>query len=472
MSSAVYTKYCTGSAASPVTKNIDHTLFAQWSLVTYDIFYTTNGGTNHVSNPPTYTFETGTIFLQAPSRDGYSFGGWYDNEGLVGTAMTQIGTGSTGTVRLYAKWSVINYAISYSYLHDGTNHPSNPSTYTVATSTITLQPPSRTGYEFGGWFDNASLTGSSISQIPAGSTGNRTLYAKWSGSECTVSFNQTGGSVPDPQSKVVAFGSSYGPLAVTTRPGYDFNGWFTSSSGGTRVLSSTTVNESADHDLYAQWSPATFPVTFNPQSGSTPVPTSKDVTYGTIYGALATTSRTGYIFNGWFTSSSGGTRVYPETTVTQTSAHSVYAQWTGRDYTLSFNSMGGNSISSKVVTFGNTYGTLTSPSKSGYTFKGWYTSSSGGTRILSTSTVATASNHTLYAQWTPKVLTVTFARNGGTPPSFSEKTVTFGTPYGTLPTTSHWSYTFAGWVDPYGNPITAATVVTIPTDHELTPTWE
>lgn len=69
--------------------------------------------------------------------------------------------------------------------------------------------------------------------------------------------------------------------------------------------------------------------------------------------------------------------------------------------TVKFNANGGStSTTSKTVTYGNTYGTLPTPTKSGYNFNGWYTASSGGSKVTSSTSVTATSDHTLYAQWT------------------------------------------------------------------------
>jgi uncharacterized repeat protein (TIGR02543 family) len=70
-----------------------------------------------------------------------------------------------------------NYNIIYNNLNGAAN--SNPATYTYETNTITLQAPTKDGYTFGGWFDNANFTGAAVTQIAKGSTGDKTLYAKW-----------------------------------------------------------------------------------------------------------------------------------------------------------------------------------------------------------------------------------------------------------------------------------------------------
>jgi hypothetical protein len=69
-------------------------------------------------------------------------------------------------------------------------------------------------------------------------------------------------------------------------------------------------------------------VTFDAQGGSTPVPTSTSVTYGSTYGTLATTTRAGYTFGGWWTGIGGtGTQVTEATPVTITSAQTLYTLW-------------------------------------------------------------------------------------------------------------------------------------------------
>lgn len=95
----------------------------------------------------------------------------------------------------------------------------------------------------------------------------------------TVSFNANGGSVTT-SSKSVTYGEAYGPLPTPTRSGYTFNGWYTASSGGTRVLSTTKVTQNKNHTLYAQWKqnttstgfyvtiPANYKVTLYSTSGA------------------------------------------------------------------------------------------------------------------------------------------------------------------------------------------------------------
>jgi len=93
-----------------VTENL--TLYAKFNLVEYEIFYLMGKGANNEVNPISYTIETPTVKLQAPTRTGYVFDGWYYDKEFVNTA-TQITQGSTGTVKLYAKWEVQTFTITY-----------------------------------------------------------------------------------------------------------------------------------------------------------------------------------------------------------------------------------------------------------------------------------------------------------------------------------------------------------------------
>ncbi|MDD3304213.1 MAG: InlB B-repeat-containing protein, partial [Clostridia bacterium] len=141
--------------------------------------------------------------------------------------------------------------------------------------------------------------------------------------------------------------------------------------------------------------------TFDAQGG-TVSPTSKVVSINGTYGTLPTPTRTGYTFNGWYTGTNGtGTNITASTTVTNTSNHTLYAKWTINNYTATFNANGGSTASPSTITksYGSQLGTLPTTSKTGYTFKGWYTATSGGTQI-STTTTMPASNVTYYAQWT------------------------------------------------------------------------
>ena len=223
----------------------------------------------------------------------------------------------------------------------------------------------------------------------------------------------------------MTYGSQYGTLPTPTKTGYTFEGWYTAASGGSKVTSSTTMGAS-NTTIYAHWSgPNTYTLTYNANGGSVS-PSSKNVTYGSQYGALPTPTRTGYSFVAWYTTASGGSKVTASTTMGASNT-TIYAHWSGpNSYTLTYNANGGNvSPSSKTVSYGSTYGDMPTPTRTGYTFDGWFTAASGGTQITSSTKVTTTSAQTLYAHWTANTYTVAFNANGGSG-TMSSQTFTCG----------------------------------------------
>lgn len=124
-----------------------------------------------------------------------------------------------------------------------------------------------------------------------------------------------------------------------------------------------------------------------------------------------TFSRTGYKLSKWNTKKDGkGTSYACGKKITVKKNYTVYAQWTAKTFTVSYNVNGGNAISpaSKTVAYAAAYGTLPVASRIGYTFAGWYTAPSGGTQINATTIVTILANQTLYAHWNENYYTIQF----------------------------------------------------------------
>lgn len=141
-----------------------------------------------------------------------------------------------------------------------------------------------------------------------------------------------------------------------------------------------------------------------------------------------------------------------------------------KDYVITFMPNGGvlSESNTKNVTYTKSYGTLPVPTKIGYTFAGWYTEITGGTKIDNTSTLNTPSNQTLYAHYTPNTYTVILNSNGGSV-STSNISVTYDSTYSSLPTPIKTGYTFTGWYTALsgGTQVTASTKVTTASSHTL-----
>lgn len=143
------------------------------------------------------------------------------------------------------------YGVYYN-ANSGSGAPSSQVKYHGKELTISSVIPTRTGYSFQGWGETS--TTSTVRFVPGGKYYDNkaiTLYAVWSKNSYTLTYNANEGSV-SPTSKSVAYGSSYGSLPTPTRANYNFLGWYTSSSGGTKVTSSTTMG-AGNTTIYAHW---------------------------------------------------------------------------------------------------------------------------------------------------------------------------------------------------------------------------
>lgn len=138
-------------------------------------------------------------------------------------------------------------------------------------------------------------------------------------------------------------------------------------------------------------------ITFN-ANGGTVSKTEMTVPYESEIGELPIPYLDNFTFMGWFTKASGGEEITADSVVT--ADMTLYAQWASNVYIVSFDPNGGSvSPSSNKVTYGATYGTLPTPTRTGYQFLGWYTSATDGSVVNASTTVTASSNHTIYARW-------------------------------------------------------------------------
>lgn len=107
-------------------------------------------------------------------------------------------------------------------------------------------------------------------------------------------------------------------VSATPSPGYVFSGWADSNGNITTTANPYSFTVSNNTTFYAVFTPKTYTVTFNANGGTTPT-ASKTVTYNSTYGTLPTPTRSGYTFDGWYTTTSGGTKITSSTTVQITS---------------------------------------------------------------------------------------------------------------------------------------------------------
>ena len=152
------------------------TLYPTWSLATYTITYECDGCVNNPANPTTYTYKDNKSIKFAQAPEGYSFAGWFTEPDFQTqiTQITQIVKKAYGDITLYGKQLEL-YTITYV----GTDNPYGDKTYTVESAAQLRGCAPRDGYTFAGWYDNADFEGDAVTEVPVGSIGNKTFYAKW-----------------------------------------------------------------------------------------------------------------------------------------------------------------------------------------------------------------------------------------------------------------------------------------------------
>ena len=427
------------TATSLVRTASSHDLYAHWTPHTYTITLDANGGTCSASSLRA-TYGNTYSGLPTPTRTGYVFAGWYTET----SGGTEVWNGKsvsiTSDMKLYAHWTAKTVKVSFDAMGGSCNKTSKNVTY--GNTYGDLPVPTKDGCAFKGWYTSETggteVTGSTEVTLYT----DHTLYAQWT-IVVIVSFDANGGTSSF-GARAAGYEDEYGNLPDATRTGYDFAGWYTARSGGSRITESSQVTKSYDHTLYAHWAPHVYTITFN-ANGGTLSTVSLKVTYDDTYSDLPTPTRTGYDFAGWYTDATGGSKISNGQQVSITSDTRLYAHWTGKQYKVTFNAMGGScSKTEQYVTYGNTYGSLPQPVKEGnYAFDGWFTSETEGTKVTDSTRVNTASDHVLYARWIA-VTTIVFDANGGTC-SEQSKVVAIGEKYGQLPEPEREGYFFNGW---------------------------
>lgn len=368
-----------------------HTLTAKWTPKEYTVTFNANGGTTSTaSKKVTYDSTYGTLPTpSAYSKTGYivTFNGWYTAKtgGTHVTASTTVKI--TGNQTLYAHW--IETPITYTIVYNGngyTNGSTASSTHTYnSAKTLTANGFGKTGYTFIGWATSATgavvySNQQSVTNLSSTNGATITLYAKWQAKQFTVSFNpsEKGGLLTD-----VANGTYSGNNATIT---------YTSSSHQYKFVNSST------NDPYVTIASTVYLVAGRTYTIHAKMRnTSGSVISGSIqifYGINKNYSEA----NSRRLSGAGSSTTF---TVSTTGVYNIRIDNDfGKDIVIhEFYIIEGDFTISKTITYDSTYGELPTPLREGYTFDGWYTLSSGGSKITSSTKVTYTNDHTLFAHW-------------------------------------------------------------------------
>ncbi|MDR0492868.1 MAG: InlB B-repeat-containing protein [Nitrososphaerota archaeon] len=298
----------------------------------------------------------------------------------------------------------------------------NPSS-TQAPNPITIKYPSdfpvpyeKPGYTFTGWslIDNPLLRLPDPRYAPDSDvSGNTKLYATWDIDDYVITYVLKGGTNAPNNPPAYTIEDTPITIADASRVGYTFSGW---AEGNVIV-----AGETGDKTFTAHWTAKDdIVVTFDanaPRVGLTvtgPDPASKNVTFDSAYGDLATVNIVGYTFDGWFTAATDGTRVTLATMVSNAANHKLYAHWTAKSgFTLSYDpNTGTGTMANTPATYDDEVTLRTNTfAKTGYNFAGWNTEADGSGAAYTdgqTFVYQVDGNLKLYAQWTAKPYTIKF----------------------------------------------------------------
>jgi uncharacterized repeat protein (TIGR02543 family) len=427
-----------------------------------------------------------SITLPGPNtlyKTGHSFSGWSESQ-TGGSVLTGSYTPTTRII-LFPQWTPNVYVVSFS-ANGGTGAPDSATvnftygtTGLAANSTYNKGTLAKTGYSFGGW--SASAGGTAVAN-PYSPTTSLTLYAIWTPGTYAITFDSNSATSGSIANLSITAGTAKALTAnAFDKTGYSFNGWNSAANGtGTSYAAGASVTFYANTTLYAQWKVVApgAPTVSAVSAGNTTVAVT--VTAAAVSGTTsgATDSFTVQAYNDAGTLLTGKTCTVLATasplrcTISGLTNGTVYKFKTtafnstgSRDngsgfsgtatpapYTVIYNINGGTSgaISNGSYNLGTPL-TLPTPSRTNYTFSGWYDTTTAGTLVgVGGANYSPSSSVTIYARWVGVGYTITYYSNGatsGTVPAAGSFTAgssaySIASNSGTLERTG---YTFGGW---------------------------
>ena len=429
------------------------TLYAQWSknppAATYILAYYDNGSDEgEAPTDSTLYAQNASVILASPgtlTKTGYTFTGWNTQVDGQGTSYVAGATFNiTEDTILFAQWSKNPPAATYSVTYngngnDGGNVPTDSTQYTQNASVTVGEPGTltKTGYTFEGWNTQPDGKGTKFSSDEIFTIDrNMTLFAQWSIKQYTVSFHSNGGNSVDSMS--ADYSTKITSPSDPTQVGYTFEGWY-KDSNLTTPWSFDNDSVTEDTTLYAKWKVNSYNVTFDTNGGDSIG--SKSTEYNTTITSPTEPTKTGYTFEGWY-KDKNLTIPWSFDNDSVTEDTTLYAKWKVSNYDVSFNTDGGSSVLSIKTNYNTTISTPEEPTKTGYTFVGWYKDSEL-TEAWNFTTDKVTQNTTLYGKWTIKNFTIMFDTNGGS--TVEGTNANYNTKITSPNNPTKDGYTFEGW---------------------------
>ncbi|MBQ9457563.1 MAG: InlB B-repeat-containing protein [Bacilli bacterium] len=483
--------------ATPAAFNANTTLFAEWVADIYTIVLdndsATSAGTTSIyekygvgyyldSAASSQQMTASSNPITKPTKNGYVFGGYWTVDGGSGTkyidengkltssAVTTTFHQNSGTLKLYAKWTLGVYEIQldndsatsagatsiYEKYNTGyyLNYSAEAVSNQMSPSSNPIDVPRKTGYTFGGYYTeengngtqyidtNGNLTSSAVTTTFYDGITLK-LYAKWTANKYTVTLNNEDADAltPGADSVTATYNDALPSIAANkpVRSGYTFGGYWTVAGGGGSMYIKADGTSNIDHylidgttTLYAKWSRTVSLDGYSVDNTSTQNFTL--IWHAVASGNITAPSKTGYTFGGYFTGTSGsGTKIFnangTPANAWNVAGDTLHALWTANTYSVTLNGNDGTPASQSITATydaampgtNTSSAALTIPTRTGYTFGGYWTSSNSGTTLVtqyynddltSTKSWVETDVTVLYAKWTIKTTRITFNGNG------------------------------------------------------------
>lgn len=354
----------------------DITVQEECTPIEYHIYYDFKGGSASDDYPTVYTVES-EITLVVPTRDYYSFDGWFATENFEGQPIEKIDKGSTGDKELFAKWTATVFYVYYE-VRGGINNMGNITDreegylrYTVEDAPKKLLEATRPHYDFGGWFEDEACEQSQVETIDTAHPRTLTLYAKWTPTTYTIDYVLGEGGVND-EANPHDYNIESGVITLlpATRENYSFDCWRLNSEDGAAISQIDPADgnwECADVTLYAAWKAKTYDITYELNGGDNNGGNPAQFTVDDEPFDLKPAIRRGYDFAYW-QDEEGNQISRLDTSIARNIR--LTAQWSAHIYRITYN-YAGNHTNPSGYTIEQCPLTLTPGVHDGYEFVCW-----------------------------------------------------------------------------------------------------
>ena len=385
----------TGTAVTSIstTDTGNKTYYAKW---------TANTATYKVEHYKQNTTLTGYTLYTTETKSG--------NVGAVATASAKTYTGfsentsysgsiKTGTVAADGSLVLKLYYDRNSYTvtlntNGGTVNSGNVTSYTYGIGLTLPTDVTKTGHTFNGWYENSSFSGSAVTGISTTDIGNKTYYAKWTGSSNIAykiehykqNVSLSGYTLEDTENKTGTTGET------VTATAKSYTGFSENTTYTGRVATGTVAGDGS-LVLKLYYDRNSYTVTLNTNGGTVNSGNVTSYTYGIGVTLPTNVTKTGYTFNGWYENSSLTGTAVTSISTTDTGNKTYYAKWTTNQYTVTFKN-GNITEKTEIVNYGSS---ATAPSliKAGYTLS-WDKNFNNVTSDLTVNAIWTANTNTPY----------------------------------------------------------------------------